>query len=129
MIFKMGPLTTPRGIDKALSHVEDAKKNGAKVLFGGQKIKIDDGYFFEPTVIVNAHKDLLIAQEETFAPIAAFFKFNSEEEAVEAANKTSVSPMCCMDTKANQRRWALLRTSSQRTSTGHGGYWRILRLE
>lgn len=86
----MGPLTTPRGIEKAISHVEDAKKNGAKVLFGGEKVKIGEGYFFAPTVIVNAHKDLLIAREETFAPIAAFFKFDKEEEAVEAANKTSV---------------------------------------
>lgn len=87
----MGPLTSPRGIEKAIQHVEDAKKSGARVLFGGNKVEIEKGFFFEPTVIVDAHKDLLLANEETFAPVAAFFKFESEEEAVEAANRTSVS--------------------------------------
>ena len=88
----MGPLTVPQGLEKAVAHVEDAKKNGGKVLFGGNKVKIDDGYYFEPTMIVDAHEDLLIAREEVFAPVAAFFKFEKEEEAVAWANKTSVSP-------------------------------------
>lgn len=87
----MGPVTTPRSIDKAIELVEDAKKNGAKVLTGGTKLDINGGYFFAPTVITDAHDGLLVAQEEQFAPIAAFFPFDTEAEAVERANDTSVS--------------------------------------
>jgi acyl-CoA reductase-like NAD-dependent aldehyde dehydrogenase len=94
----MGPLTSPRGIDKALQHVEDAKKNGAKILFGGNKLDIKGGYFFEPTVITDAHEGLLLAQEEQFAPVMALFSFDTEDEVVEKANNTSVSlkyHYCC----------------------------------
>lgn len=87
----MGPLTVPQGLDKAVAHVEDAKKNGGKVLFGGNRMKIDEGFFFEPTMIVDAHQDLLIAREEVFAPVLAFFRFEKEDEAVGWANDTSVS--------------------------------------
>ena len=84
-------MTTPRGLDKADEHVSDAEKRGGKILFGGKRMDIGGGYFFEPTIILNAHKDMLLAQEETFAPICAFFPFDTEAEAVEAANATSVS--------------------------------------
>ena len=87
----MGPLTTPRSIEKALQHVDDAKKNGAKILFGGKKLDINGGYFFEPTVIADAHEGLLVAQEEQFAPVMALFPFDTEDEVVEKANSTSVS--------------------------------------
>jgi succinate-semialdehyde dehydrogenase/glutarate-semialdehyde dehydrogenase len=87
----MGPVTTERSVDKAVSLVEDAKKNGGRILTGGNKLNINGGYFFEPTVIVDAHDGLLVAQEEQFAPIAALFPFETEDEAVEKANNTSVS--------------------------------------
>jgi succinate-semialdehyde dehydrogenase/glutarate-semialdehyde dehydrogenase len=87
----MGPVTTERGIDKALDLVEDAKKNGGRILTGGNKLDINGGYFFEPTVIADAHDGLLVASEEQFAPIAALFPFDTEDEAVERANNTSVS--------------------------------------
>lgn len=87
----MGPVTTERSLDKALSQVEDAKKHGGKVILGGSKIKDVTGYFFEPTIITGATKEMLITQEETFGPVLALYKFETEDEAVEAANDTSVS--------------------------------------
>jgi succinate-semialdehyde dehydrogenase/glutarate-semialdehyde dehydrogenase len=104
----LGPLTTPRSIDKALQHVEDAKKNGAKILFGGNKVKIDDGYFFEPTIVLDAHDGLLLAQEEQFSPIAAFFPFETEEEVVKSANDTSMGLASYFFTKNVDRTWRLL---------------------
>jgi len=104
----LGPVTTPRSLDKALAHVEDAKKNGARVLFGGNKLKIDDGYFFEPTIVLDAHEKLLLAQEEQFSPIAAFFSFETEEEAVKAANATSMGLASYFFTKNIDRTWRLL---------------------
>jgi succinate-semialdehyde dehydrogenase/glutarate-semialdehyde dehydrogenase len=86
----IGPLTTERGVEKALVHVEDAQKNGARVLTGGKKLDLNGGYFFEPTVVADAHDDLLLAKEEQFAPIAALFPFDTEAEVVKKANDTSV---------------------------------------
>jgi acyl-CoA reductase-like NAD-dependent aldehyde dehydrogenase len=87
----MGPLTTPRGVDRAAELVEDARKKGARILLGGSKLSIEGGYYFEPTVVADAHDDLMLAQEEQFAPIAALFPFDTEDEAVAKANDTSVS--------------------------------------
>jgi acyl-CoA reductase-like NAD-dependent aldehyde dehydrogenase len=87
----MGPVTTPQGITKALNQVEDARKHGGQIVLGGGKVPGKTGYFFEPTIIVGAKKEMLITQEETFAPVLALYSFDTEEEAVEAANNTSVS--------------------------------------
>lgn len=87
----MGPVTTPRSLDKALSQVEDAKKHGGKIVLGGNKVANTTGYFFEPTLILGAKKEMLITEEETFAPVLALYSFDTEEEAVTAANNTSVS--------------------------------------
>ncbi len=88
----IGPLTTPRSIAKALAHVEDAKKHGGKIILGGSKVKDTEGYFFEPTIILDAKPEMLITSEETFGPVLALYPFDTEDEAVEAANNTSVRP-------------------------------------
>jgi len=87
----MGPVTTPRSLDKALNQVEDAKKHGGQIILGGGKVMGKSGYFFEPTIILGAKKEMLITEEETFAPVLALYSFETEEEAVQAANNTSVS--------------------------------------
>jgi succinate-semialdehyde dehydrogenase/glutarate-semialdehyde dehydrogenase len=86
----LGPVTTKRSLDKAESLVEDAKQKGARILSGGKRIENGGGYFFNPTVIADANEDMLVAQEEQFAPIAALFSFETESEVVEKANSTSV---------------------------------------
>lgn len=95
----MGPVTTPRSLDKALSQVEDAKKHGGKIVLGGSKVSGTSGYFFEPTIILGAKKEMLITEEETFAPVLALYSFDTEDEAVAAANNTSVSFFLMLSTK------------------------------
>lgn len=85
----MGPLTTPQSIEKVTSQVKNAVSKGGKILCGGKRID-RPGYFFEPTVIANATSDMQVTQEETFGPILALYKFETEEEVVRAANDTSV---------------------------------------
>lgn len=107
----MGPVTTERSLDKALAQVEDAEKHGGKVVLGGKKIhgtNGETGYFFEPTLITGAHKEMLIASEETFAPVLALFEFETEEEAVERANATSMGLASYYFTKNIDRTWRLL---------------------
>ncbi|TXZ76915.1 aldehyde dehydrogenase family protein [Vibrio mimicus] len=65
----------------------DAISKGGQVLVGGKRHSLG-ATFFEPTVIANAADNMLIAHEETFAPVAALFRFKEEQEAIEKANTT-----------------------------------------
>ncbi|PSN68866.1 aldehyde dehydrogenase [Corynespora cassiicola Philippines] len=103
----MGPVTTPRGIEKALALVQDAKSKGATIHTGGNKIEKNGGYFFEPTVISGVTADMDISKEEIFAPVSTFLKFETEEEAVKAANDTSMGLASYCFTKNVDRLWRL----------------------
>ena len=85
-----GPLINEAAIDKAKRFVEDAKQKGGVILTGGKPYlhSLETGYFFEPTVIANATKDMLFSKEEIFAPIAPIYKFESEAEVIALANDT-----------------------------------------
>ena len=104
----MGPVTTPRSLDKAASQVEDARRLGADVILGGSRITDKKGYFFEPTILTNMTEDMLVSREETFAPIAALYKFETEEEAVKLANDTSMGLASYAFTKNIDRMWRML---------------------
>jgi succinate-semialdehyde dehydrogenase/glutarate-semialdehyde dehydrogenase len=80
-----GPLIEDAAVEKVQRHVADAVAKGGKVLTGGNKLQ---GQFFEPTVIANATADMACATEETFGPFAPVFKFNTEQEVIDAANNT-----------------------------------------
>jgi succinate-semialdehyde dehydrogenase/glutarate-semialdehyde dehydrogenase len=126
----MGPVTTPRSLDKATNQVEDAKKHGGQIILGGGKVIGKSGYFFEPTIILGAKKEMLITSEETFAPVLALYSFDTEEEAVTAANNTSVSGLDFhQEAWLTQYRWGLLRISSRRMSTELGDSWRTSKRE
>jgi len=86
----MGPVTTPRGVEKTQRQIEDAKKHGAKVLCGGKKPDGLSGYFFEPTIVSGMKPEMLVSREETFGPLCALYEFQNEEEAVKRANDTSM---------------------------------------
>lgn len=85
----VGPLTASRGVEKAQRHVQDAVSKGGRLLHGGKPID-GSGYFFEPTVIADMAPNMLSHDEEIFAPVAALYPFDTEEEVVELANNTDV---------------------------------------
>ena len=74
-------------VEKVESHVKDALSKGAKLLAGGKKHQLG-GTFYEPTVLSGVTKEMLVAKEETFGPMAPIFKFETEEEAIDLANDT-----------------------------------------
>ena len=80
-----GPLIEEAAIEKVQRHVADALAKGGALLTGGNRL---DGQFFEPTVIANATADMLCAREETFGPLAPVFRFQTEQQAIDAANAT-----------------------------------------
>ncbi|KAK6820607.1 succinate semialdehyde dehydrogenase [Apiospora arundinis] len=85
-----GPLIHDRAVSKVESHVKDAEKHGAQVLVGGQRLPDLGDNFFQPTVITGMTKDMAIASEETFGPVAGIFPFKTEQEVVDLANKAEV---------------------------------------
>ncbi|MEW5964351.1 MAG: NAD-dependent succinate-semialdehyde dehydrogenase [Pseudomonadota bacterium] len=83
----IGPLINADGLAKVESHVADAVAKGARVLTGGRRHALG-GTFYEPTILTEVTGDMLVAREETFGPVAPLFRFESEAEAIGAANAT-----------------------------------------
>ena len=83
----VGPLINIKGLEKVEEHVKDALEHGGKLLTGGERHQLG-GNFFQPTVIADANDQMKVAAEETFGPLAACFRFKTEEEAIERANAT-----------------------------------------
>ncbi len=82
-----GPLINEAGLKKVEAHVADALSKGAKAVVGGKRHALGHT-FFEPTVLVNANREMRLATEETFGPVAPLFRFKDEDEAVAFANNT-----------------------------------------
>jgi len=80
-----GPLINDAAVQKVESHIADAVAKGANIAFGGKRHALG-GSFFEPTILTEVNAEMLVAVEETFGPLAAIFKFETESEAIELAN-------------------------------------------
>ncbi|WP_175693724.1 NAD-dependent succinate-semialdehyde dehydrogenase [Burkholderia ambifaria] len=85
---RIGPMINARAVDKIARHVGDAIERGARVLTGGKRLPELGPNYYAPTVLGDATADMQLTCEETFGPIAALFKFDTEDEAVDAANDT-----------------------------------------
>lgn len=84
---QVGALIDSEAVAKAVEHVEDAVRGGARLLCGGRSLS-GAGFFFEPTVLADTPKGALCMQEETFAPIAPVSPFETESDALERANNS-----------------------------------------
>jgi succinate-semialdehyde dehydrogenase / glutarate-semialdehyde dehydrogenase len=84
---EVGPLINQDQRDTVTELVDDARSKGAKVLCGGGAVD-GPGYFYEPTVLTDVPDDARLLKEEIFGPVAPVASFESEEDAIEAANDT-----------------------------------------
>ncbi|WP_310655256.1 NADP-dependent succinate-semialdehyde dehydrogenase [Shewanella fidelis] len=82
-----GPLINSDAVAKVQRHLDDALAKGATLRCGGKRADLG-GNFFEPTVITEVDKRMLVAKEETFGPLAALFKFSDVDDVIEQANDT-----------------------------------------
>lgn len=86
---EMGPVVNEDQFRKVINQIEEAIKDGAKIITGGGPYtdgELANGWFIKPTVIVDLTNDMKIVQEETFGPIVRILKFHSIDEAIELAN-------------------------------------------
>jgi succinate-semialdehyde dehydrogenase/glutarate-semialdehyde dehydrogenase len=81
----VGPLIDAKQRDKVAELVDDAVAQGAKVRTGGTTVG-DAGYFYAPTVLGDVPSDSRLLKEEIFGPVAPVTTFETEEEALSAAN-------------------------------------------
>jgi succinate-semialdehyde dehydrogenase/glutarate-semialdehyde dehydrogenase len=81
----IGPLIDEEGLKKVEAHVANALDHGAKVILGGKRHE-RGGLFFQPTVLTNVSRDMLVSHEETFGPVAPLIRFKTEREVIELAN-------------------------------------------
>ncbi|WP_156193488.1 NAD-dependent succinate-semialdehyde dehydrogenase [Corynebacterium kalinowskii] len=82
-----GPMVEQDAVDHIAELVDDAVARGGRILVGGKRVE-GAGYFYEPTVIVDAPIESRVFREEIFGPVAPIFPFDTEAEAVELANDT-----------------------------------------
>lgn len=101
---EQGPLIEEKAVEKVEQHIADALAKGAVCLTGGKRSALG-GTFFEPTVLSGATAQMAVAREETFGPLCPVFRFETEEEAVAAANDTEYGLAAYFFTADAARQW------------------------
>ena len=99
-----GPLIDAKALSKVESHIADAKSKGAKVITGGKRHALG-GTFYEPTVLTDVSRDMILAREETFGPVAPLFRVDTDEQAVKLANDTEFGLAAYVYTRDLARSW------------------------
>ena len=84
---QVGPLARGDLVDELERQVNESVRMGARTVVGGKRIA-GDGYYFEPTVLVNVRPGMPAYQEETFGPVAAVIRVKDAEDALRVANDT-----------------------------------------
>jgi succinate-semialdehyde dehydrogenase/glutarate-semialdehyde dehydrogenase len=99
-----GPLIDAKALAKVEQHVEDAVSKGAQIAHGGKRHSLG-GTFFQPTIVTGVTKDMLMAREETFGPVAPLFRFETEADAIRMANDTEFGLASYFYTRDLARSW------------------------
>ncbi|VVM54172.1 Glutarate-semialdehyde dehydrogenase DavD [Pseudomonas fluorescens] len=99
----IGPLINPAAVSKVARHIDDALSQGAKLLYGG--MPDGDSQFVQPTVLGDTHAGMLLANEETFGPVAPLMRFTDEAQALALANATPYGLGAYYFTQDLRRSW------------------------
>ncbi|KIM90700.1 hypothetical protein PILCRDRAFT_973 [Piloderma croceum F 1598] len=83
-----GPVVSKAQYDRVYGYIESGKKEGAKVILGGEK-RSGKGFFIDPTIFTDIRPNMKIVKEEIFGPVLSVGKFKTEEEAISLANDTT----------------------------------------
>ncbi|SFP78771.1 succinate semialdehyde dehydrogenase [Mesorhizobium sp. NFR06] len=100
----IGPMINKAAVEKINRHVEDALAKGAAIITDGSALP-DGPQYVAPLVLTGATKDMQLASEETFGPVAPLFRFDTEEEAITLANSTPCGLASYFYTENLKRAW------------------------
>jgi aminomuconate-semialdehyde/2-hydroxymuconate-6-semialdehyde dehydrogenase len=87
----LGAVVSEDHMQKILKHIEDAPKQGGKILSGGNRVfpeGLEEGFYIEPTVIEVETNQCAINQEEVFGPVVTLMPFKNDDEALKMANES-----------------------------------------
>ncbi len=84
---QLGPVNNRPQFERVIELVEDAKKDGARIVVGGQPLE-SSGYFYPPTLVTEVDEDTRLVAEEQFGPALPVLPYRDVDEAVERANAT-----------------------------------------
>ncbi|MGA1371138.1 MAG: aldehyde dehydrogenase family protein [Pseudomonadales bacterium] len=105
-----GPLAVERARDRVEMHVRIAREEGARVVCGGRRpAHLNRGWFYEPTLVADAHNGMRVAQEEIFGPVTAVIPYDTLEDAVAIANDSPFGLACSVYAKDLDRAHAIAR--------------------
>ena len=103
---QIGPMINQQAVRKIESHIADALAHGATLVVGGTRVRGDEGpNYITPAVLTGATAEMQLAKEETFGPVAAVFRFDTEEEVMAAANGTPYGLAAYFYSRDIQRIW------------------------
>ncbi len=101
-----GPLINQAAVGKVETLLADAVAKGAKIHLGGARHALGHG-FFQPTVLTGASSAMALAQTEIFGPVAAVFRFSTEEQALALANETEAGLAAYVYSRDTSRLWRM----------------------
>jgi acyl-CoA reductase-like NAD-dependent aldehyde dehydrogenase len=102
--FEVGAMIRPEQLAIVESHVDDAVARGARVLTGGRRNpECGEGFFYEPTVLVDVTHDMRVMREETFGPVLPIMRVRNVDEALRLANASEYGLNANVWTKNRQR--------------------------
>jgi betaine-aldehyde dehydrogenase len=88
---EIGPIVSKKQFDSVMAFIDSGKKEGAKLLLGGDKNVSDDlkdGYFINPTIFSDVKSSMTIAKEEIFGPVISVIDWDNYDEMIKIANST-----------------------------------------
>lgn len=100
----MSALISEKAVEKVESHIQNALSLGAELVLGGKRHELG-GTFFQPTILTHVTQEMQVAHEETFAPLAPIFKFETEEQVIEWANDTEFGLAAYLFSGSHSRIW------------------------
>jgi acyl-CoA reductase-like NAD-dependent aldehyde dehydrogenase len=83
---RLGPQVSEGHMKSFLGYIDAGRREGARLVTGGERNPIGNGYFVKPTIFDGVKPSMTIAREEIFGPVASILRFSSDDEAVALAN-------------------------------------------
>eukprot|EP01090_Pellita_catalonica_P003574 TRINITY_DN13240_c0_g1_i1.p1 TRINITY_DN13240_c0_g1~~TRINITY_DN13240_c0_g1_i1.p1 ORF type:complete len:456 (+),score=89.03 TRINITY_DN13240_c0_g1_i1:180-1370(+) len=85
----IGPIVDDIQFNRVMQYIETGKREGARIVAGGEKVEGKEGFYIQPTVFADVQDDMKICKEEIFGPVMTVIRFKTLKEVITRANKTT----------------------------------------